>query len=98
MDLSYHHVLGNGQQWPAVGRLKAIEVPPSYAVDLGAIDARLEGMAPGRAVPLLIVWLQEMERRVAVLEASLAAASPPQPTQPPTGQAPRRSWYSGWWG
>jgi len=93
MDSSYHHVLGNGQ-WPAVGRLKTIEVPPSYEVDLGAIDARLEGMAPGRAVPLLIVWLQEMERRVAALEAALAAASP----QPPTGQVAQRSWYSGWWG
>ena len=87
IEREYDHVV---DEWPALKRLRTVDVPPTLAIDPGVIDGRFRGMAPGRLVPLLVVWLQDLERRIAELEAQRSSKrqAPPPPAPP--------SWYVNW--
>lgn len=88
LGASYHVV----DEWPALRKLKDLEVPPSCTFDPGAVDKRFRGMAPGRLVPLLIVWLQELQRRVAHLEGQLSRHPTGEAQDPP----PPPGWFANW--
>lgn len=97
LGASYHVV----DEWPALRRLKNLDVPASCTVDPGDIDKRFRGMAPGRLVPLLIVWLQELQRRVVHLEGELARHLTTTTTTTTGGKAQAQSlpppgWFANW--
>lgn len=88
---SYHHVVVD--ELPgALSKLKDVEIPPSCTLDPGVVDKRFRGMAPGRLVPLLIVWLQQLESRVVHLERE-REERPLAPSAPP--RAPP-GWFANW--
>ena len=90
LGASYHVV---ASEWPAVERLKRLDVPNDCAIDPGDVDQRFRGMAPGRLVPLLIVWLQRLEARVAYLEEERATRSSTQQKREPP---PPPGWFGIW--
>ena len=88
LGASYHVV----DEWPGLRNLKGLDVPRTCTFDPGLVDKRFSGMAPGRLVPLLIVWLQEMERRVSCLEEERASA----PSPPKHSRRPPPGWFANW--
>lgn len=77
--------------WPGkpLHALRKYCVKSDYNVNLAEIDSRLAGRPVGRLVPLLVVWLQQLEERIAAAEAACRAPPPPPPPSP-------LGWYTGW--
>ena len=94
LGASYHHVVVDG--WPALRKLKGLDVPQSCTFDPGVIDTRFRGMAPGRLVPLLVVWLQELERRVAHLEEEGEMARRTTRRNMADEPRPPPGWFANW--
>ena len=72
-------------EWPTpqLDALKTYNVTRTYAVHPGDIDPALQGKQVGRLVPLLMLWLQQLETRVGSLEQEL--------------QEKRATRWGGWW-